>query len=408
MINATRFTKASPLALSLLMAVPAIAQTTYTWNGAIDTSWQTSTNWSPSQPAFNTTVNGRLNVNNGTNNTLIYTASEGSTIFAGGAVRGLVIGSGTNGSMSITGGSFSTVGSTTGDIIGNGGATGSLSVSGGSYTTSAPLALSLTGSGSGTLTVSGSGAVTVGGALVLGSGSGTATSTVNLNGGTLTANNVSAGSAGTKTFNFNGGTLKVGGGSFSLSGLTTANVRDGGARFDTNGHNTTIAQALVHSALDGDAARDGGLTKDGAGTLTLGGVNTFTGNTLINVGTLSLADNAQLAFAYIGGGFNTISGAGSLVLNGDFSFDLTGAADGTYSIISSDLLSRTSIGGTFTVAGWTESNSVWTSADGLASFSELSGQLIVSSIPEPAIATLLAGLGGVAIAGLRRRRRWTM
>ena len=33
------------------------------------------------------------------------------------------------------------------------------------------------------------------------------------------------------------------------------------------------------------------------GTLTLGGINTYTGNTTVNAGTLVLADNAQLRFA---------------------------------------------------------------------------------------------------------------
>jgi hypothetical protein len=53
--------------------------------------------------------------------------------------------------------------------------------------------------------------------------------------------------------------------------LTRANIRNNGAKIDTAGFNITIGQALQHSAISGDNATDGGLTKNGAGTLTLGG-----------------------------------------------------------------------------------------------------------------------------------------
>ena len=46
-------------------------------------------------------------------------------------------------------------------------------------------------------------------------------------------------------------------------------MRNGGAIVDTAGLNVTIGQALVHSAVVGDNATDGGLTKVGNGTLLL-------------------------------------------------------------------------------------------------------------------------------------------
>lgn len=391
-----------PCAISLLIAITSTkAQTTYQWNGSADSSWQNGSNWqSPGQPSFNTTVNGRLNVNNGANNQLDYTAAEGATIFAGGSVRGLVIGSGSNGQMTISGGSFSTAGSTTGDIIGNTGGTGSLIVNGGSYTTGASLSLSLTGSGSGTLTVN-SGSAAIGGSLVLGNNTSAANSTVNLNGGTLSAWSISGGSAGTKVFNFNGGTLRVTSAGFTMSSLTAANIRNGGAIFDSNGLSFTVSQALVHSGIGGDAARDGGVTKNGTGTLTLSSQNSFNGNTVVNSGTLVLADKAQMKFEYVSGTFNSISGGGILNLSGDFVFDLAGAAAGNYAIIGSSILASTTFSGTFTVVGWTEVSNVWTSADGLATFSEASG--VLSVVPEPMVAQLLA-LAGVAGLMLRRRR----
>ena len=52
--------------------------------------------------------------------------------------------------------------------------------------------------------------------------------------------------------------------------------------------NIIISQALEHSAVGGDNAVDGGLTKLGTGTATLTGVNTFTGPITNTAGTLFL------------------------------------------------------------------------------------------------------------------------
>jgi autotransporter-associated beta strand protein len=86
-----------------------------------------------------------------------------------------------------------------------------------------------------------------------------------------------------------------------MQGLTWVNLRDGGLKVDTEGLNITIAQPLL-------AAGTGGLTKHGLGTLTLKGTNTYTGDTLVNAGTLvvgaahaapgmiTVADGAELGF----------------------------------------------------------------------------------------------------------------
>ena len=123
--------------------------------------------------------------------------------------------------------------------------------------------------------------------------SSSANATYNLNGGTLATESVYAG-GGTSTFNFNGGTLQdfYSSSTGYFQGFTIANVRNGGAIIDTNGFNVTVAQPLVHSTVAGDNAIDGGLTKVGAGTLTLAGVNTYTGVTNISAGTL-LVDAPQ-------------------------------------------------------------------------------------------------------------------
>jgi len=109
--------------------------------------------------------------------------------------------------------------------------------------------------------------------------------TINLNGGTLTTARA-FGTGGTSYFNFNGGTLKAGAASGGLFGLTGVNVLAGGAFIDTAGYDVTLGQAL----LDGGGG-GGGLTKTGAGTLSLSGKSTFTGALTVNAGTLRLPGN---------------------------------------------------------------------------------------------------------------------
>jgi len=138
--------------------------------------------------------------------------------------------------------------------------------------------------------------------------SGTTTVTVNLDGGVINVGKVQEGTGtnAVSTFNFNGGTLKVLGvtnASTFLAGLDTAQIRNGGAIVETN-FETTIAQNLTHSAVGGDNATDGGFTKNGTGTLSLGGSLSYTGPTVVNAGKLGiLAPNALKA--------TTLNNAGS-------------------------------------------------------------------------------------------------
>ena len=138
--------------------------------------------------------------------------------------------------------------------------------------------------------------------------------TFNLNGGTLTIGSIVSGrTTGARVFNFNGGTLKPTAASatfFAAGAASVANVRNGGAIIDDGGFTITIAQALVHSSVGGDNATDGGLTKNGTGTLTLSGANTYTGNTIINAGTLELAQAVLATNASV-----TISNAAVLQLD---------------------------------------------------------------------------------------------
>ncbi|MBN2217040.1 MAG: autotransporter-associated beta strand repeat-containing protein, partial [Pirellulales bacterium] len=132
-------------------------------------------------------------------------------------------------------------------------------------------------------------------------------------GGTLEAPNIVSGCESgasvplSSVVNFNGGTLRATAASADFIANTggsvefKTNVQAGGAVIDTNSYDIAINTALVEDA----ASPDGGLTKLGSGTLTLAGVNTYTGDTLVEAGTLSAANNtifADLADLWIASG----------------------------------------------------------------------------------------------------------
>jgi autotransporter-associated beta strand protein len=116
------------------------------------------------------------------------------------------------------------------------------------------------------------------------------TGILNLNGGTLRLNRL-YGDGNTSTINFNGGTLqaRVDRNDFIDTTITNALVQAGGAVIDSNSVNIIIPEAL----LEDSGSTGGGLTKLGAGSLTLTGANTYTGATSVTAGTLALVGGSQ-------------------------------------------------------------------------------------------------------------------
>jgi autotransporter-associated beta strand protein len=117
--------------------------------------------------------------------------------------------------------------------------------------------------------------------------------TNNLNGGTLSTFNVATSTGTNAYFNFNGGTLLA---NFNpptawMAGGIIADILAGGAFIDSSNFNVTISVPLLAGSPNG------GLTKRGSGTLTLSGVNTFTGPITNSAGTLVL----NSASSYPGG-----------------------------------------------------------------------------------------------------------
>jgi len=148
--------------------------------------------------------------------------------------------------------------------------------------------------------------------LVLGENS--STGSFYLNGGTVQAtavttyinpapNNVAVGN-----LYFNGGVLQVANANHDNFGNYIANsggdyIQAGGAIIDTNGNNVAIfAQLAPDPAL---TTKDGGLTKQGAGMLTLNAANSYSGGSVVNGGSLQLGSVNALG----SGGLTVNSGA---------------------------------------------------------------------------------------------------
>jgi autotransporter-associated beta strand protein/T5SS/PEP-CTERM-associated repeat protein len=182
-------------------------------------------------------------------------------------------------------------------------------------------------SGTGTLSKAGAGT------LIL-TGNNSYAGGTTITGGTINFN--SASSFGSGLITINGGGLQWATGNSADISAQLAAFGAGGATFDTNGNNVTLAASL--SGL-------GGLTKTGAGTMTLSGVNSYQGGTTINGGALAVAADANLGAAAGGLAF----GGGTLQFLSGFTTNRTvtlNAGGGTFDTNGNNATLAGTIGGT--------------------------------------------------------------
>ncbi len=234
----------------------------------------------------------------GTNFIGVGTASVGGVGSTLEVATFLNVGLGGRGTLDVTDGG--SVSSATGSIATEIGSIGTVAVTGVDARLTAPN-LNVGFDGAGSLDIGGGGTVTTATNLVLGVRSGSS-GTLNLNAdGVLKTNTLFVG-AGSAEVNFNGGTLQVLDATFATALPLTLGAETT-SKVDTNGQT---------ARLDGVISGAGSLEKRGAGTLTLGGANLYSGGTTVTEGTLQLA-----TFTALG------ASSGSLVVSGG-SVDLNG------------------------------------------------------------------------------------
>lgn len=323
--------------------------------------------------------------------------SSNGRVYIGSANLADVYGTaGANGTLVIEPGATLTISSIGTDtfVIGrDNGAVGTVTQNGGTFNLSAANKDYLVGAGAAIATNNLNGGTLNLNANQLGVGNYGSTGVFNLNGGTIAARNVGRFSGGTGTFNFDGGTLQATASRTDFfQGLNTANVKAGGAKIDCNGFTITIAQNLL--------AAGGGLTKSGAGTLTLSGINTYTGATTVVAGSLvgatggSCSNSAMTVASGATNGVRVLTAGGKWVCSNltysagttvlDFDFSAVTPSTNTAPLqVNGDLTLSGTLNITITSSAWV--------TNGVYPLVKYTGTLI--GTPPAAASTLPFGLG---------------
>lgn len=355
---------------------------------------------------------GNVTIQSGAAIALGGSATMGSGTFSGAINNNgtLSIGSSANHTLGgVLSGSGSLTKSGAGTLIlaANNPFSGGITISGGT------VAVSFNTLGSGDIAINSGGTLNTSGQWVFGGANGWGVSTrtvssVTVNsGGTLHFSESDGFANGITNLYLNGGSV-TGGGGFLVEGLGALFLHNGSEQITAGGSATSSISARLGLngsnnpiTVDADSTLNitgvvancsswdnkGGFIKNGDGTLNLSGINSYTGNTTVNAGSLVLADNAQLKFVVNDTpAANLVSGTGTATFNGDFVIDTAGVS-GTSAHIwllvdKANLDPASSFGPTFTVIGFDDpdDDGIWTLSDakGDWSFDEATGELTLA------------------------------
>jgi len=375
---------------SVILTVSSSGATLSTWANDVSGNWTTATDWSS-----NPTVPGN--------------AGDAATLGAGSVLRTVTLNAGESlGALSFTNANSFVIASG-GDTLtlDNNGSGAILAVNAGTSnliqtavafndsvtaTVNSGDALTISGnigntSGAESLLVNGAGTLALSGNNSYGPAAGTGPTSygTTVSGGTLQAGNSSA--LGLGDVNLSGGTLQAGA-AVSLNNNLNLAVT------------TTVNNNGYALALGGVISGAGALTEIGTNTLTLRGLNTYTGGTVVNAGTLSISEDGVNAGSDPGnlGLLPSATAADNVILNGG---DLLG--NGTFTLSAYRGIGIGPTSGATPGTGLIDSvtNDTFTIAGILASAGNMgTNNLLVNSVnPTP---------GTVALAGANTFRGWTV
>ena len=165
--------------------------------------------------------------------------------------------------------------------------------------------------------------------------------TMELAGGEVTAMRFYNDGNGSGNIIFDGGTYKVypSNQGVVISGNLATEIREGGAVIDVGtdlGTTVKFIDTVLARDTSGGAAKDGGIVKKGLGTLKIRATPTFTGDVIVESGTLDISETSFVlgGDAVIGGGGTLIPPSGGITVTGCFILD---PADASTLTVSGDV-----------------------------------------------------------------------
>ena len=335
--------------LLLLSLAGGLSAATDKWTSNFSGNWGAAGNWSAgvptssSQVTFNSAAGLKTSINltaTAAADSLTFSATGGANAYtfdtAGSANSNtLTLASGITNSAAATQtfyNQFTLAGSQTWNAaagalvfngkvnLGSGTKSNTLTVSGANATTFSGI-IANGGTSAGSLTYAGTGTLTL-------SGANTYTGATNINSGTLLFGASNVLSASTALTIASGATVDLGWAhSATIASLAGAGTLDlkGGPFTVSGATNTAFSGTII------DSGGYGAFVKQGTGTLTLSGANTFNGVTTINAGALNLQSNTALGTSTSG---NTIASGAALQLQNNISvteasFGISGSGIGS-------------------------------------------------------------------------------